>query len=53
MKAGKGLRGTARRASLLPARYGLTPDKLRTRKADFATMLSGLTGINEIFEGTD
>jgi len=31
MKAGKGLRGTARRASLLPARYGLTPDKLRTR----------------------
>jgi len=35
------------------AQQTIDPDKLRTRKADFATMLSGLTGINEIFEGTD
>jgi flavin-dependent dehydrogenase len=31
------------------AQQQIDPDKLRPRKIDFATMLSGLTGINEIF----
>ncbi len=32
------------------AQESIDPQKLRSRKADFATMLSGLTGISEIFD---
>lgn len=34
------------------AQRTIDPDKLRPRKIDFATMLSGLTGINDVFVDT-
>jgi len=37
-KSGKGLGGTVRRAALLPQRYGLSPEKVRTRLREMAAL---------------
>src|SRR3990172_5267602 len=37
-KSGKGLGGTVRRAALLPRRYGLSPEKVRTRLREMAAL---------------
>src|SRR5205809_6133837 len=40
MRTGKGFRGSARRASLLPRRYGLGPERLRSRLREMAAVLA-------------
>src|SRR2546426_3409868 len=40
MRAGKGFRGSARRASLLPLRYGIGPERLRSRLRSMAEVLA-------------
>src|SRR6267143_2367396 len=39
MRPGKGFRGSARSASLLPRRYGLGPERLRSRLREMTAVL--------------